>query len=95
MISKFRKSFITPGAFVSEPVTILVEALEANEFKGINIESLEGEYSSPEAFELAYKRHVASVEVFSDKIYNFIPMTLKTAITLRDTLTKAIESSRA
>ena len=95
MISKFRKSFITPGALMSEPVTFLVEVIEANDFKGINIESLEGEFNSPEEFELAYKRYAVNVSEGSDKIYNFMPMTLKTANTLRDTLNEAITASRA
>ena len=95
MVSKFRESFISKGALVGKPATVVVEAYEAKEVKIINIESLEGTYSSPEEFELAYKRHAEIDSLANFKIYNFIPMTLKTAIILRDLLNKAIEASSA
>ena len=93
MVLKFRESFISKGALAGKPTTVVVEAIEAKEFKGISIESLEGSYSSPEEFDLAYKRHSAIDSLADYKIYNFIPMTLKTAITLRDLLTEAIDAT--
>ncbi|KKK64829.1 hypothetical protein LCGC14_2980280 [marine sediment metagenome] len=93
MVSKYRKSFVSTGALTGEPVTILVEYIEAKGFKGVSIESLEGEFTSPEEFETAYKRHSASDEVVSDKIYNFLPMTLRTAQTLKNLLGEAMAAS--
>ena len=95
MVLKFRESFISKGALVGKPTTVVVEAIEVKEFKGITIESLEGAYSSPEEFDLAYERHSAIDSLAEYKIYNFIPMTLKTAIILRDLLNEAIEASSA
>ena len=74
---------------------MLVEYIEGKEFKGVSIESLEGDFKSPEEFELAFKRYAASVPEGSIKIYNFLPMTLKTATNLRDLLNEAIKASSA
>ncbi len=95
MGSKYRKSFVSIGALTGEPVTILVEYIEAKGFKGVSIESLEGEFNTPEAFELAYKHHSINISEGSDKIYNFLPMTLKTAHILKDTLIEAVAISEA
>ncbi len=95
MGSKYRKSFVSTGALTGEPVTILVEYIEAKGFKGVSIESLEGDFDSPEEFELAYKRHSANVSEGSDKIYNFLPMTLRTAQILKDSLIEAVAISEA
>ncbi len=95
MGSKYRKCFTSTGALTEKPVTILVEYIDAKGFKGVSIESLEGDFKSPEAFEQAYKSHSSNVSEGSDKIYNFLPMTLKTAIILRDLLNEAIKASSA
>ena len=95
MVLKFRESFISKGAFVGKPTTVVVEAFEVKEFKGISIESLEGAYSSLEEFDLAYERHSAIDSLADYKVYNFITMSLKTAIILRDLLNEAIEASSA
>ncbi len=113
MPERYKKSFISKDALTGEPVTLVVEYVEAKGFKGISIESLTGEYSSPEEFEQAYnasalagysspeeyeqalkdfKKNVKNEDI---KIYNFLPMTLKTATILRDVLNKAITASRA
>ncbi|GAH11675.1 unnamed protein product [marine sediment metagenome] len=94
MVSKFRKSFVSTGALTGEPVTILVEYIEAKGFKGVSIESLEGEFDSPEEFEEAYKRTVENkADEPKDLIYNFLPMTLHTAQILKDTLNEAMSAS--
>ncbi len=95
MGSKYRKSFVSIGALTGEPVTILVEYIEAKGFKGVSIESLEGEFNTPEEFEHAYKRHAVNISEGSDKIYNFLPMTLKTAHILKDSLIEAVAISEA
>ena len=94
MVSKYRKSFVSTGALTGEPVTILVEYIEAKGFKGVSIESLEGEFNSPEEFEEAYKRTLPDKDnIPSDKIYNFLPMTLHTAQTLKNILGEAMTAS--
>lgn len=95
MVSKYRKCFVSTGALTGEPVTILVEYIEAKGFKGVSIESLEGDFNSPEAFELAYKRHTVNVSEGSDIIYNFLPMTLRTANILKDSLSEAVAASES
>jgi hypothetical protein len=45
MTVKYSKIFTVTGAITLEPVTILVEYVEAEGFRGISIESLEGEYN--------------------------------------------------
>ncbi len=93
MGSKYRKCFTSTGALTGEPVTILVEYIEAKGFKGVSIESLEGDFKSPEAFEQAYKSHSSNVSEGSDKIYNFLPMSLRTAQILKDILGEAMAVS--
>ena len=96
MGSKYRKSFVSTGALTGEPVTILVEYIEAKGFKGVSIESLEGEFKSPEEFEKAYKlTSTNKVDNSSDKIYNFLPMSLHTAQTLTNLLIEAVAVSEA
>ncbi len=80
---------------MGRPTTVVVEVIKVNEFKSISIESLEGTYASPEEFDIAYKRHSEIDSIADFKRYNFIPMTLETAITLRDILNDAIEASCA
>ena len=46
MVVKYSKFFTFTGAITLEPVTILVEPVEADGFRDISIESLEGEYPS-------------------------------------------------
>jgi len=92
---KFSKSFIIIGAITGDPVTILVEYVEVEDFKGVSIESLEGEYSSTEEFEKAYRRATSELGFSEEKIYNFLPMTLDSAKTLTTTLNEAIAISGA
>jgi len=93
MVVKYSKSFTTTGAITSEPVTILVEYIEADGFKGVSIESLEGKYDSTEEFEKAYRHIIEKTEVGEDKIYNFLPMTLLDAHRLMDKLNEALAAS--
>ncbi len=95
MPERYKKSFISKDALTGEPVTLVVEYVEAKGFKGISIESLTGEYSSPEEYEQALKDFKKNVKNEDIIIYNFLPMTLKTATILRDVLNEAIEASRA
>jgi len=92
MVVKYSKSFTITGAITVEPVTILIEYVEAEGFKGVSIESLEGEYDSTEEFENAYRR-VVKDKVDEEKIYTFLPMTLPDAHRLMDTLNEAIAAS--
>ena len=94
MVVKYSKSFTITGAITVEPVTILIEYVEADGFKGVSIESLEGEYDSTEEFENAYRRVVEDMKVDEEKIYNFLPMTLPDAHRLMDTLNEAIAISK-
>ncbi len=93
MAVKYSKAFTVTGALTGEPVTILVEYIEAKGFKGISIESLEGEFDSPEEFEQAYKRHAVNIDVDDAKMYNFLPTTLATAKILHTLLGEAIATS--
>jgi len=45
---KYSKSFTFTGEITFEPVTLLVELVEAEGFRGVSIESLEGECPSHE-----------------------------------------------
>ncbi|GAH11562.1 unnamed protein product [marine sediment metagenome] len=94
MVLKYSKVFTIVSAVNKEPVTILVEYVETDGFKGIGIQSLTGKYDSPEEFEKAYKRQVENPEVGDDKIYNFLPMKLTDAHRLIDTLNEAITASK-
>ena len=95
MTSKYSKSFTTIGAITGEPVTILVEYIEADGYKGVSIESVEGEYNSPEEFEKACKQVLNSTNGDETKIYNnFLPMTIPDAQRLVDTLNEAISASK-
>ena len=95
MVVKYSKSFTITGAITVEPVTILIEYVEADGFKGVSIESLEGEYDSTEEFENAYRRVVEDMKVDEEKIYNFLPMTLSDTHRLMDMLNEAIAASEA
>lgn len=102
MPERYKKSFIGKNVISGEPVTIVVEYVEVKGFKGISIERLTGEYSSPEEFEQAYNDYhqtledlIKNVNLEDIKIYNFLPMTIKTATILRDLLNKAIKASSA
>ena len=95
MPERYKKSFISKDALTGEPVTLVVEYVEAKGFKGVSIESLTGEYLSPEEFEQAYKDFTKNVKNEDIKIYNFLPMTIKTATILRDVLNEAITASSA
>ena len=92
MGSKFRKSFVSTGALTGEPVTILVDYVEGKGYKGITLESLEGSFSSPEAFEIAYKQYSATVDAKKES-YNFLSMSLRTTQTLTDILGEAMAAS--
>ena len=91
---KYSKLFTITGAITHEPVTILVEYIEADGFKCVSIDSVEGEYASTEEFEKNHKLAVDKTEVGEDKIYNFLPMTVPDTQLLIDTLTEAIVASK-
>jgi len=90
MVVKYSKVIIMQHPISGDPVTILVEYAQSDSFKGISIESLEGEYASSEEFEKAYKQAFNGDEA---KIWNFIPMTLDDAKRLYTVLGGAIEKS--
>ena len=94
MVVKYSKVFTVKGPINHKPVTIHVEYVEADSFKGVLIESLEGEYDSTEEFEKAYRRVIEDMKVNEEKIYNFLHMTLPDAQQLMDTLKDAIAASK-
>jgi len=93
MVVKYSKFFTFTGAITLEPVTILVEYIEADGFRGISIESLEGEYPSLDEFDKASGVVLEEKKVGEDKIYNFLPMMLPDAHRLVDTLNEALAAS--
>ena len=93
MTVKYSKGFTITGAITGDPVTILVEYVKVDTFKGISIESLEGIYETSEDFEKAYKQALANTDVEDTKIYNFLPMTLEDAKRLNTVLANAIETA--
>uniref|UniRef100_A0A6M3M587 Uncharacterized protein n=1 Tax=viral metagenome TaxID=1070528 RepID=A0A6M3M587_9ZZZZ len=86
MVLRYSKLFTVTGAITLEPVTIRVECIKAEGFLGVSIESLEGEYSSPDDFDKASG-------IGEDKIHNFLPMKLPDARMLVDALNEALEAS--
>lgn len=93
MVVKYSKFFTFTGAITREPVTILVEYIEADGFRGISIESLEGEYPSAKEFDKASGVAIEGKKVGEDKIYNFLPMMLPDAHMLVDALNEALVAS--
>ncbi len=91
---KYSKLFTITGAITNEPMTILVEYIDADGFKCVSIASLEGEYASTEEFEKAHKLAVDKTEVGEEKIYNFLPMMLPDTHKLMDALNEAIAASK-
>jgi cobalamin biosynthesis Co2+ chelatase CbiK len=86
MTVRYSKIFTVIGAISHEPVTILVERIEAEGYQGVTIESLEGEYPSVEDFE-------KETEARSDKIYNLLPLMLIDTRQFADTLKEALHVS--
>jgi hypothetical protein len=74
MTVKYSKIFTVIGAITIEPVTILVEYIEAEGFRGVSIESLEGEYASAKEFGKASKHVIEDMKENDDKIYTFLPL---------------------
>lgn len=93
MTVKYSKGFSITGAITGEPVTLLIEYVQVDDFKGISIESLEGTYPSGEEFQEAYKRALASSDIEDAKIYNFIPLELSDAKRLNTVLGAAIATA--
>lgn len=93
MALKYSKIFTVTGAITREPVTILVECIEAEGFLGIFIESLEGEYDSAKEFGKNSDRAIEEMKVSDDRIYNFIPLMLPDARLLVDALNGALVAS--
>ena len=89
---KYSRIFTVTGAITVEPVTILVEYLEAEGFRGISVESLEGDYTSAKEFGKASDR-VIEESPNDDKIYNFLPLKLPDARQLMNSLSGALEAS--
>ncbi len=93
MVVKYSKLFTMTGAITREHVTIIVEYIEAEGFRGISIESLEGEYTSAKEFDKASGLALKNMKVGEDKIYNFLPMMLPDAHRLVDALKEALAAS--
>lgn len=96
MVVKYSKVFTFTGAITCEPVTILVERVDAEGFQGVSIESLEGEYLSQAEFNKATERVVSEEKEYDEdiKVYNFLPMKIHDTHTLVDTLNEALAVSQ-
>lgn len=95
MTVKYSRIFTITGAITREPVTILVEYIEAEGFRGISIESLEGEYPSTEEFSKHSNRVIEELKESGDKIYNFLPMMPTDTRRLVEALNGALSASEA
>ena len=93
MTVKYSKIFTVTGAITLEPVTILVEYTKAEGFRGISIESLEGEYDSTKEFGKTSNQIIEEMKVSADKIYNFLPLLLPDTRQLVDALNEALAAS--
>ncbi len=93
MTVKYNKIFTVTGAITREPVTILVEYVEAEGFQSVSIESLEGEYPSTKEFGKASDRVIEEMKVSDDKIYTFLPLMLPDTRQLVDALNEALTAS--
>ena len=93
MAVKYSKIFTVTGAITGESVTILVEYIEAEGFRGISIESLEGDYPSPEEFGKDSNRVFKESTRSIDKIYNFFPLMLPDTRQLVEALNEALQAS--
>jgi hypothetical protein len=102
MVVKSSNLFTTINPINHEPVTILVERIEAEDFRGVSIESLEGEYDSTEEFGKA-ARHVFDVSKKGSphmsgddvKIYTFLTLPIHDVRQLVDALSGALQASEA
>lgn len=94
MTVRYSKIFTVTGAITQEPVTILVECVEAEGIRGISIESLEGEYNSTKEFGKISNRIIEEMKVSADKIYNFIPLMLPDTHKLVEALNEALAASK-
>lgn len=86
----YSKIFTVTGAITNEPVTILVEGIEAEGYRAIHIESLEGEYSSAEEFGKAAKQVLEGLNKKGDKIYTFLSLRPPDIRQLVEVLTGAL-----
>ena len=93
MTVKYSKIFIVTGAITREPVTILVEYIEAEGFQGVSIESLEGEYPTAEEFGKGSERVIEEIKRSDDRIYNFLPLMPPDTRQLVDALNGALQAS--
>lgn len=93
MTVKYSKVFTVTGAITREPVTVLVEYIEAGGFQGVSIESLEGEYNSAE-FGKASNRVIPEMKESAGKIYNFLPLMLPDTRRLMEALNEALAASK-
>lgn len=82
MTVRYSKIFTVTGAITNEPVTILVERIEAEGYQAVHIESLEGEYSSAEDFK-------KETDARNGNIYTFLPLMLIDTRQLADALNEA------
>jgi len=94
MTVRYSKIFTVTGAITLEPVTILVEYVEAEGFRGISIESLEGEYDSTKEFGRTSNQIIEGMKVSADKIYNFLPLMLPDTHKLVEALNEALAASK-
>jgi len=89
MAVKYSKIFTVTSATTGESITILVDYVEAEGFRGISIESLEGDYHSAEQFGIYSKR----AREIPDKIYQIIPIIPSDARKFVDALNGALQAS--
>ena len=89
----YSKIFTVTGAITREPVTILVEYIRAEGFRGVSIESLEGEYPTIKEFGKASNRVLDEMREGANKIYSFLPLMLPDTRLLVDALNEALAAS--
>jgi hypothetical protein len=93
MTVKYSKILPVTGAFSRVPVTVLVEYMEAEGFRGVSIESLEGEYHSTKEFGKASNRVINDMKERDEKSYVFLPLMLPDTRQLADALNEALQAS--
>ena len=93
MTVKHSSIFTAENPLNGEPVTILVEYIEAEGFRGVSIESLEGEYPTAEEFDEAARSTMDGKGRGEARVYTFIAVGTGAARRLADALDGALEAS--
>ena len=90
MVVKYSNLFTAIDPINNELVTILVEYVEAENFQGIAVQSLEGEYGAVDEF-MWVNDHQGN----PGKIWSLLPLRLSDTRLLVDALSEALRASEA